>query len=315
MKSGLIEEPRQTFMAAGLLLAGALAVILIPLNAIAQGTDSERWEQIRDCEDLISAEMCSLKYPGSPHADDARNCLAGVQPGDTEEEPEDEVLQDRFSSDTLTGSALKGYYWGMLDGEWDNQSQKAIEEFAWVEFNETPRRSHSAALAYITSVLIQSGWQIRYMNEAGISILAPGEDFEWAGESRFFQNWEDPASSLRYSFVRQPKIRTLEFHRFAEGFSSGDYPNYEVRKSTLLVTRSVDGEGAVLFAWSDLIDDIWATVMPSSNLEDANLLSTIASSIAVGTQPPLELPETGELAGSFHMLLAHDEFPEVKDGT
>ena len=323
MNSGRIEENRQTSMATKLLLAVAFAVILIPLNAVAQETDSERWEQVRDCEDLISVEMFLVEYPDSPHVDDARNCLAGVQTDDTmEEEPEDEALGENFSSDTLTGTekrflqtglALTGYYNGMLDGEWGNRSQKAIEEFARVEYNDIPRRSHSAALANITSTLIQSGWQIRYVDEAGISILAPGEDFERAGESRFFQNWEDPASSLRYSFAWQPKAITLSFHRFAEEFSSGVYPSYEVRKPNLLVTHSVDAEGSVLYARSDLIVDTWATVMLSSNSEDANLLSTIASSIAVGTQPPLELPETGDLAGSLHMLLAQDKIPIVED--
>ena len=323
MNSGRVEEFCQTFLATGLRLAGTLAVILVPLNAVAQETDSERWEQVGDCEDLISVEMFLLEYPDSPHAEDARNCLAGVQPGDTtEEEPEYEELENRFSPGNLTGSeirflqtglSLEGYYWGMLDGDWGNRSQKAIEEFARVEFNDTPRRSHSAALAYETSLLVRSGWQIRYVDEAGISLLAPGEEFERAGESRFFQNWEDPASSLRYSFARQPKARTLEFHRFAEEFSSGDYPTYEVRKPRLLVTRSVDAEGAVLYARSDLVRDAWATVMLSSDSEDANLLSTIASSIAVGTQPPLEIPETGDLAGSLRMLLAHGDFPRVEN--
>ena len=314
---------RLTFMGRGSLLAGVLAVILIPPNAAAQETDSERWEQIRDCEDLISVEMFLVEYPDSPHADDARNCLAGVQAPDTgEEEPEDEALEDRFSPETLTGSeirflqtglSLRGYYWGMLDGEWGNRSQKAIEEYARAEFNDTPRRRHSATLAYETSVLVRSGWQVRYVTEVGISILAPGEDFERGGESRYFQNWEDPASSLRFSFAWQPKATTLSFHRFAEGFSSGDYPVYDVRKPNLLVTRSVDAGGAVLYARSDLIGDTWATVMLSSNSEDANLLSTIASSIAVGTQRPLELPETGDLAGSLRMLLARDEFPNPGD--
>ena len=308
---------RQNFSATGLLLAGALSVIVIPRSAVAEETGSERWEQVRDCRDLISVEMFLLEYPDSPHAGDARNCLAGVRNGDADkEELEDQALENSFSSDTLTGSekrflqtglALTGYYWGMLDGQWGNQSQKAIEEFARVEFDDTPRRRHSAALANVTGSLVQSGWQIRYMDEIGISLLAPGEDFEWAGDSRFFQNWEDPASSLRYSFARQPMARTLNFHRFAEGFSSGDYPSYKVRKPNLLVTRSVDAEGAVLYARSDLIVDAWATVMLSSNSEDAILLSTIASSIAVGTRPPLKLPETGELADSLQMLRARDE--------
>ena len=318
-----MEGFRLTIIATGSLLAGTLAAILISPNAAAQETDTERWEQVRGCEDLISVEMFLVEYPDSAHADDARNCLAGVQAGDTrEEESEDETLENRFSPDTLTGSeirylqtglSLKGYYWGMLDGEWGNRSQNAIEEYARVEFDDTPRIRHSAALAYETSVLVRSGWQIRYVDEVGISLLAPGEDFERAGESRYFQNWEDPASSLRYSFAWQPKVRTLDFHRFAQGFSSGDYPSYEVRKPDLLVTRSVDSEGAILYARSDLIDDSWATVMLSSNSEDADLLSTIASSIAVGTGPPLELPETGDLAGSLSMLLARDEFPILGD--
>ena len=290
-----------------------------------QETDSERWEQVGDCEDLISVEMFLLEYPDSPDAEDARNCLAGVQPGDTrEEEPEYGALGNRFSPDNLDrfgnyGSCrpdclLRDTTGACWTANGATGSQKAFEEFAWVEFNDTPRRRHSAALAYETSLLVRSGWQIRYVDEVGISLLAPGEEFERAGESRFFQNWEDPASSLRYSFARQPKVRTLDFHRFAERFSSGgDYPTYEVRKPNLLVTRSVDAEGAVLYARSDPICDAWATVMLSSDSEDANLLSTIASSIAVGTQPPLEIPETGDLAGSLRMFLAHGDFPRVEN--
>lgn len=357
MMPGWSDGFRRTVSKTGLRIAGAVTIILIPQYAIAKETDSERWEQIRDCEDLISVEMFLMEFPESRHADDARDCLSGDQNDDpvgvetTGKSTLDTILQacrehraanrlttghvgaafdcynfealeDKFNSDTLTSSekrflqtglSLTGYYNGMLDGEWGNQSQAAIEEFAWIEFNDTPRRSHSAALANQTSTLVQSGWQIRYVDRARISILAPGDDFERAGESRFFQNWEDPASSVRYSFAWQPNAITLSFHRFTEEFSSGNHPIYEVRKPKLLVTRSVDAEGSVLYARSDLIVDTWATVMLSSNPEDANLLSTIASSIAVGGQPPLELPETGDLAGFLHMFRAQNEIRQLED--
>lgn len=82
MKSDWIEVFCPNCLTKRLRFACVLTVILIPLNAVAQENESERWKQVRDCKDLISVEMFLLDYPDSQHADDARNCLAGVQNGD-----------------------------------------------------------------------------------------------------------------------------------------------------------------------------------------------------------------------------------------
>ena len=122
MMPGRINGFRQTFLETGLRIAGAVAVILIPLNAIAQETDSERWAQISDCEDLISVEMFLMEFPDSPHADDARNCLEGDRNGDQvedetiDENPLDAILQtcrEHLAADRLTtgrgGTAFECY--------------------------------------------------------------------------------------------------------------------------------------------------------------------------------------------------------------
>lgn len=94
MNSVRIVEHCTDRFATGLGLAGVLVILLNPLSTAAQETDSERWEQIRDCEDLVSVEMFLVEYPDSAHADDARNCLDGIQNDDVVEDdpPDDDPL-------------------------------------------------------------------------------------------------------------------------------------------------------------------------------------------------------------------------------
>ena len=136
MMPGRIDGFRQTFLKTGLRIAGAVSVILIPLNAIAQETDSERWEQISDCEDLISVEMFLVEYPDSPHADDARNCLSRGRNGDQvedeaiDENPLDAILQtcrDHLAANRLTtgqGGTAFDCYNDVLSEDPDNQEAR-----------------------------------------------------------------------------------------------------------------------------------------------------------------------------------------------
>ncbi len=136
MKPGRIDGFRQTILDTGSRCAGAVAVILIPLIAIAQETDSERWEQIRDCEDLISVEMFLMEYPDSQHANDARNCLEGGRNGEPVEEdtidenPLDAILQAcrvHLAANRLTtgqGGTAFDCYNDVLSEDPDNQEAR-----------------------------------------------------------------------------------------------------------------------------------------------------------------------------------------------
>ncbi len=116
--------------------AGVVAVILIPLDAIAQETDSERWEQIRDCEDLISVEMFLMEYPDSQHANDARDCLDGdgtrdpVEDETIDENPLDAILQtcrDHLAANRLTtgqGGTAFDCYNDVLSEDPDNREAR-----------------------------------------------------------------------------------------------------------------------------------------------------------------------------------------------
>ena len=143
MNSGRIGERCKIRLATGLSLAGVLFILLNPLGALAQATDSERWEQIRDCEDLISVEMFLLEYPDSAHADDARNCLAGIPNDDVaeddqpDENPLDVVLRrchEHLAANRLTtgqGGTAFDCYNDVLSEDPDNQeAQDGLREIA-----------------------------------------------------------------------------------------------------------------------------------------------------------------------------------------
>ncbi len=136
IKADRIDEFGPFFLTTRLCLACALAVVLIPVNAIAQGTDSDRWKQVRDCEDLISVEMFLLDYPDSSHAGEARNCLAGAQNGDfagtepIDENPSRAVLQtcnEHLAANRLTkgqGGTAFDCFNEILSEDPDNQDAK-----------------------------------------------------------------------------------------------------------------------------------------------------------------------------------------------
>ncbi len=138
MNSVRIVEHCKFRLATGLGLAGALIVLLNPVSTAAQETDSERWEQIRECGDLVSVEMFLMEFPDSEHADDARNCLAGIPPPDVEEEdPLDVVLRrcrEHLAANRLTsgqGGTAFDCYTDVLSEDPENQeAQEGLGKIA-----------------------------------------------------------------------------------------------------------------------------------------------------------------------------------------
>lgn len=209
------------------------------------------------------------------------------------------------------GLAFEGYYHGLLDGAWGAISSRAFEQFSKTEFNHTPLHAHSAVLSISTANrVVENEWTYRYFPTMGLSFLIPEKSWIDGTYSKDFANFEDSASSLKYSITFGDKEWTQGIHTYAERFHELAGQPYTVRKQGFAVTSAQNKSGNTLYVRSRHWKGTWSTLMLSAHSQDAGLLAAVSASISKDPNVRLNVPQSGFMFATAKKAIELFESPE-----
>ena len=231
-------------------------------------------------------------------------------------------LKAPFRSETFTldelrlvqlGLILKGHYNGILDGKWGAISSKALSSYSYTEFSEPPLNIHLTSLIFeAVDFLDSSDWEIISFNDPTFSIMVPMQDRSELVESESYFSFSHSKSSLNYSISFSGLNKALSFHNFAEKESKENSDTYKVRKQRRIVTSVKKRDGQLLYVRSDLVDNVWTTVLLSASPRDTSILNAVAGSIRFNNTYEFFIPENGKLANVLDTVLAIANEPQQK---
>jgi hypothetical protein len=99
-----------------------------------------------------------------------------------------------------TALAFKGHYNGLLDGSWGKISATALGKYSRIEFGTETENWHMATLALSFFNLVKrDGWDMRYIEPMGMSVLWLKAAFVTDPQSADFFNYRHSNSSLAIS--------------------------------------------------------------------------------------------------------------------
>jgi len=192
--------------------------------------------------------------------------------------------------------AFEGHYVHLIDGDWGPASARAMGAFSRTQYDASPTALHLAALVLKhAEMYVDDGWSMVFLPDYGISLLSPARAVRPVAATGSFENWQHTRSSLAYAFARGSDALSADFHdQIAAQSGPGDPEFYTVRRDGLAVTSVTPRAGGFLYARSDFISGAWTTVILSAEAHDVTLGRAVASSIATGRQPDIDIP-----AGSY----------------
>jgi serine protease Do len=222
----------------------------------------------------------------------------------SEAEPYADLFYD-FRSDQLSWEdkrflqaalAFEGHYNGLLDGDWGRISQRALERYSRQEFGTNAQDWHMAMLAFSLIERFDSdGWELRYFDQIGMSLLFPNKTAVPDRPSEFFRNWRHANSSLSYSFAVTDVAEANRFHDYVLSKHGRSEPPYTVRKEGFAVTSAQALDGSTVYARSNFVRGRWSTVIISAQERDKAELNAVAASMTVGSTHPMFFTEGGNL--------------------
>ena len=229
------------------------------------------------------------------------------------EAAEFDTLWNRFDAKQLTyqekrflqtALAFNGFYNGLLDGDWGNRSQDAFNNYSLENYETFPQSWHMGMLAFdFLELSDRDGWQVRYYEGMGISLLIPTTAYRGGEHSAEFTNWFHTKSSLGFSFAVSDIDDANRYHDYTANLNTSSSQPYIVRNTNFAITSSVDANGATLYTRSDYVLGSWSTVMISANRADSAILNAVAASIAVGKQPEISFPKNGIIDRTIKLTL------------
>lgn len=199
-----------------------------------------------------------------------------------------------------TALAFEGYYKGMIDGEWGEQSAKAFRQYTWNEHQSIPRKNLLVAL--VVKFLEDdnpNNWNYLYDPlTSHHSFLLPLRAMDRTKQSAEYvlQNWEHTLSSLRLTQTRGNFDQARKYHEFAAEAHYGPTEQYRLRRNKTWVTSVQKRDGTLLYVRSDLIYGHWSTLIVSAAPRHRNIFSAVTSSITPKQAPKLEIAPRGYLA-------------------
>lgn len=210
------------------------------------------------------------------------------------------TLFQSFNANTLTyddkrflqtALAFEGHYNGLIDGDWGQRSQTAMDAYARTEFGTAAEDWH---IAFLTMTFLDAvdrdGWGMSKLDNFGLSMLYPYQANIPEPQSEYFVNWRHSRSSLSYSIGIHSYATVQNLHDYTESVHASRDELYILRRQSFAVTSATKHDGSILYTRSNLIDGAWHTVMLSANRGDIHILNAVAASIALG--PPRELRVT-----------------------
>lgn len=216
-----------------------------------------------------------------------------------------EALFKNFNSNDLTFTerrylqaalAFEGHYLGLLDGDWGRLSRNAMYRYSNKEFGTASEEWHTAVLALgFFDRYSRDGWDMRYFPVLGMSVMLPKKTLSVDAPSEHLLNYRHSGSSLAISVGRHDQKTLSNFHDYTINAHSRNDEPYSVRKTNFAITTATMSDGSKLYTRSNFINGGWSTVMVSAKPWDLNTFQAVASSIAVGRSPALDITQDGKL--------------------
>ena len=105
--------------------------------------------------------------------------------------------------------AFEGHYNGLLDGDWGQISQRALEQYTWQEFGASAEDWHMAVLALsFFDIYKRDGWAVQQFEALGLSMLYPFNAVRNEPPTNSFVNWRHTNSSVGYSIGARQSERS-----------------------------------------------------------------------------------------------------------
>lgn len=228
--------------------------------------------------------------------------------------PDIAELRAPFRSETFThdelrivqlGLILVGHYNGILDGKWGAISSKALSGYSYSEFSEPPKNIHLTSLIFeAVDFLDSSEWEIINFDDPTFSIIVPTKHRSEVVESENYFSFSHSESSLNYSISFSGLDKVVNFHKFAMSEAKDDSNTYTVRNKNRIVTSVEKRNNQLLYVRSDLVDNVWTTVLLSAFPQDKNILNAVAGSIRFNNPYEFTIPENGKLAQVLDTVIA-----------
>ncbi|MDX5414206.1 MAG: serine protease [Rhodobacterales bacterium] len=192
--------------------------------------------------------------------------------------------------------AFEGHYNGLLDGDWGNLSQQALNRYTREKFGTTAEDWHMAFLAAsFFERFEQDGWQMEFFGPIGLSVLMPRKTLISDDPSEHFVNYRHAGSSLAISIGALTDRGAQNVHNYTESQHQSIGEPYLVRRANLAVSSATRGDGTILYTRSNYVNGVWSTIILSTNSNDSALLNAVAASISVGRAAPVTITTGGRL--------------------
>ena len=192
--------------------------------------------------------------------------------------------------------ALSGDYVGLLDGEWGQASQAALERFTvrTVGTNK-PRFAHLTPLldGFARDVILV-GWRTYYSDITNTSYAFPVE-LVTRTEAKDVLEWETSDGSL-VLIVNFAELRdTLSAHSYLLSQNVPPKQPYQTFKPERLITSVSLSDSSSAYMRSDKIDGGYVSLTVFASPDQKGRMALIASSMQRGPAPELSIPTDGML--------------------
>lgn len=197
-----------------------------------------------------------------------------------------------------TALAASGDYVGLPDGAWGGMSQRAFEDYAAREFEDTALNLYAATLVvdFLGEIEV-NGWDWRYHPELGVSFALPLAVLDPPQVEDDGLRWWSRTGALSILTGRHSPRAAQLWQDEAAAAHAGPAALYSVRRPALMITGGAFRDGRLFYARSDRMAGHWSTVTLVADPDQADMLNLMMSSIHPGRPLPWDLPDGGILTG------------------
>lgn len=208
--------------------------------------------------------------------------------------------------------ALRGYYNGMLDGDWGPGSVRALSAYTIDTIQElvAPNWLVSILTDEFSAFVAQDRWEMIWFEDLGLSAFLPTGQLSKPFTSNGITSIDHLQSSLRFSVTYDDSYGLAAFHAGMMAEALNRPEPYTLRRDNLWITAVTHADGVRFYLRSQWTGRDWGSFVLSAGDADRDLLDLVASSLTRGQADDLHLPYDGELVRGGQavdrILAAHD---------
>lgn len=248
---------------------------------------------------LCCACLCLVCAGTAAAADKLLDLGAPFQPGE---------LTSNERTFLQAGLILYADYDGPLNGDWNSETQAAMERFFATSNLPGPVPNWAALLmAFDTDSVFQvRRWKSHHLDHMGISLLIPFANLEVAENNVSFKDLD---SSLEYEIFRNSKARMDKYH----SRDPADVASIEKQRDEAVWTTTASYEDRLVYIYSQRLDDgRWATVGIYASRDDARDFALVKASIMRGYREPVTASDRLN-KGIDHVVLKLDRLARAQE--